>query len=975
MRTHNINVIHTKHNLSKITRAASWIFAISWIFILFLCKIPVYAATTAEEAIVEGLQKKQDTINVSPYNLSAKDVNSLYLDILYDHPELYYVQFLAQSTTVDETTNKASISTPYYFTYMDDNKFQQASKKAMQCVTTDMTDLEKIVILHDYLITHCKYDDETEITSHPTNRNAYGALVDGKAVCQGYTLTYKYLLDQAGIESYIAQSANHAWNIVKLDGKYYNVDVTFDDPRIYESKETNGSVESGQPNDVLGYASHSHMLVSESKLRSGSDRDSYTNYTIKGTRDTSKVVTSDTTYDHAFWHNLDTMPNTGVIPAPIIIKNHTMYYLSKGALSDYVKKISSDITGLPDSAGSNVAKLQGERTINSGLSYTQGYLLYNDTKAVYAVKTDGTNGKKLFDADTTNGNVYGSMLANGKIKYQTNLGQTAKILEHDIDLSDSASTEITSLDLNINKLSIKANDTYELSAIATPDNADTSTLEWAVSDPEILSIDAKTGSTSAKIAAKKEGSTTVTVTGGNHQAKCIVTVTSKVMTKTSAPTFSLASGSVVAAGTKIKITAEDGASIYYTTDGSDPTIQSSLYHEELILTKSQTIRAIAIKDGQEDSSIAEASYTVGNESEETKYAAGPSIEHFVLNSKDANNKRKQTECVIGKQASLRYIATLPDDERLDQYGSYCLKVVNATTDGVFVDQISSVKVTCKGQAETTLSEGAYSVSDQTEHGFTITISDLKQYVNDLKNAVVTIDYTVHLGEAAVSTNDANLSKMMTSYSLDSKYTEDKTMYEAPEYQKTVFLFTHKLNLTVYIDTEDPANVMKGVGVRLYSDVSCTKEIPLYQKNGVYYTTNDKDASEEMVTDDNGTICISGLASGSYYVKETTVPDSINPHVTAFTINSTYSVDESITGYSKYGNTYIKSNKYQNVVNVVITQGQGTEVTDNTIKIINAEKSTDHVSMPVTGGTGTAAFYIVGLIAIVMGIVGRKQLFG
>lgn len=61
---------------------------------------------------------------------------------------------------------------------------------------------------------------------------AYGALVEGDAVCQGYALAYKLLLDKCGIDSVLVTSneMGHAWNLVKLDGSWYHVDVTWDDP-------------------------------------------------------------------------------------------------------------------------------------------------------------------------------------------------------------------------------------------------------------------------------------------------------------------------------------------------------------------------------------------------------------------------------------------------------------------------------------------------------------------------------------------------------------------------------------------------------------------------------------------------------------------------------------------------------------------------------------------------------------------------
>ncbi|MDD7416561.1 MAG: chitobiase/beta-hexosaminidase C-terminal domain-containing protein, partial [Spirochaetales bacterium] len=76
------------------------------------------------------------------------------------------------------------------------------------------------------------------------------------------------------------------------------------------------------------------------------------------------------------------------------------------------------------------------------------------------------------------------------------------------------------------------------------------------------------------------------------------------------PAFSVASGAVDS-GTKVTITCStEGAKIYYTTDGSDPTAESTEYTEAISVTEAVTVKAIAIKSGMNDSAVASASYTI-----------------------------------------------------------------------------------------------------------------------------------------------------------------------------------------------------------------------------------------------------------------------------------------------------------------------------------------------------------------------------
>ena len=98
-------------------------------------------------------------------------------------------------------------------------------------------DLENLRIVHDYLVDTIEYDGEAGKSVY----NIYGALVNKKAVCEGYARSYKLILDELGIPCIIACGVaknssgdieSHAWNYVQLDGNWYAVDVTWDDPVI-----------------------------------------------------------------------------------------------------------------------------------------------------------------------------------------------------------------------------------------------------------------------------------------------------------------------------------------------------------------------------------------------------------------------------------------------------------------------------------------------------------------------------------------------------------------------------------------------------------------------------------------------------------------------------------------------------------------------------------------------------------------------
>lgn len=97
------------------------------------------------------------------------------------------------------------------------------------CTSNSYSDYENELAIHDYLVSNIEYGGVDEEAY-----SAYDALIKGRAVCSGYAESFKTLLDMLGIENRaVTGSGNgeaHGWNMVKLDGEWYHVDVTWDDP-------------------------------------------------------------------------------------------------------------------------------------------------------------------------------------------------------------------------------------------------------------------------------------------------------------------------------------------------------------------------------------------------------------------------------------------------------------------------------------------------------------------------------------------------------------------------------------------------------------------------------------------------------------------------------------------------------------------------------------------------------------------------
>ena len=91
------------------------------------------------------------------------------------------------------------------------------------------SDFTKIQTIYDYVCHHVTYDNANlNDDSYKLKYTAYAALINGTAVCQGYSSLIYRMAKQEGIDSRIIASTTHGWNIVRMDGLYYYLDATWD---------------------------------------------------------------------------------------------------------------------------------------------------------------------------------------------------------------------------------------------------------------------------------------------------------------------------------------------------------------------------------------------------------------------------------------------------------------------------------------------------------------------------------------------------------------------------------------------------------------------------------------------------------------------------------------------------------------------------------------------------------------------------
>lgn len=121
---------------------------------------------------------------------------------------------------------------------LDKKIYDKAVEIIENIINEDMSLYEKELAIHDYIVLNTKYDAANLGIFHEHSRNSdnpYGVLVNGEAVCTGYTTSFKMFMDMFEIPNIIvyaedAKRDDHAWNLIQLDNEWYYVDVTWDDP-------------------------------------------------------------------------------------------------------------------------------------------------------------------------------------------------------------------------------------------------------------------------------------------------------------------------------------------------------------------------------------------------------------------------------------------------------------------------------------------------------------------------------------------------------------------------------------------------------------------------------------------------------------------------------------------------------------------------------------------------------------------------
>ncbi len=148
-------------------------------------------------------------------------------------------------------------------------------------ITDDMKDADKALYLHERIVDMTSYSMDKLIYGY-----AGGPLIFGYGSCTGYTDAYNYLLKRVGIKAGMASGNKHAWSVVQLDGKWYNVDTTWDHPKS------------------SGIIRHKFFLKSDDEFKNDPvAKDRHLNFTSYDEND-NRIKADSNTYSDIFIHDV-----------------------------------------------------------------------------------------------------------------------------------------------------------------------------------------------------------------------------------------------------------------------------------------------------------------------------------------------------------------------------------------------------------------------------------------------------------------------------------------------------------------------------------------------------------------------------------------------------------------------------------------------------------------------------------------------
>lgn len=260
--------------------------------------------TSMRQTITNAFDNFETSIPMTDFNVSTSVTLDLINNIIAENPQYFYISPVSCAASYAPGPYKESgikYNTKLSINYSEDidtikqkiDTINQAASEITAGIDDSMTDLEKALYVHDYLALNYSYDERIfnsdSSIKNQTIFDLYNFFVQKTGVCQAYTIAYKYIMQNVlGIPTRIATSwdMGHAWNVIQIDGNWYHVDVTWDDPMP----------------DRLGGVEHSYFLLSDAAMGAVDENGNAGHYNWNYVRG-QETTCDDAQYDDAWFRN------------------------------------------------------------------------------------------------------------------------------------------------------------------------------------------------------------------------------------------------------------------------------------------------------------------------------------------------------------------------------------------------------------------------------------------------------------------------------------------------------------------------------------------------------------------------------------------------------------------------------------------------------------------------------------------------
>ena len=341
--------------------------------------------------IASELERGSTAVNVQSYGIHASQVSETIYHVRYTYPDLFYVNLSTPGYTYfdDGTSDPTVYELTFSYNFSESQletvkaEYEALIEECLADIRAErpVTDLGKVLAVHRFIVRNFEYD------ASYAQRDAYSALKNRRGVCECYTMAFTALAQRLGLEvSYCrSKDMNHIWNLVKLDGKWYHVDCTRDDPsNVYIT---------------LDKTSHENFLKSDAAFIVSTPEAG------KHYRPQKPYLCDSGKYDDFFWNGVTS-------PVYTFAKNDYWYIGSEGDLihlsggESAVVISHHDVWTVLDAAGNKTNSYYVG--VFSGLEYYKRCFYYNDSTHIYRYSLDTNEETVIYELSAAQkGLIYG----------------------------------------------------------------------------------------------------------------------------------------------------------------------------------------------------------------------------------------------------------------------------------------------------------------------------------------------------------------------------------------------------------------------------------------------------------------------------------------------------------------------------------------------------------------------------------------